>query len=89
MPDAATLKFILAFNQLYNILLLENDGFNFQVWKYYILTVLDVQELVSFVNETEVKPIIPDGPRQKMLLFYVRRSLIGNATTRKHKLRLH
>lgn len=61
MPDPATSKPLSASNRLYDIPSLENDGSNFQTWKYRILTVLDVRGLVSLVDGTEAKPTVAAG----------------------------
>ena len=64
MPDIATSKAISASNRLYDIPSLENDGSNFQTWKYRISTVLDVRGLVNLVDGSEVVPILPDGTKE-------------------------
>ncbi len=64
MPDIAMSKAISASNRLYDIPSLENDGSNFQTWKYRISTVLDVRGLVNLVDGTEVVPILPDGTKE-------------------------
>ncbi|KAF8193672.1 hypothetical protein BJ912DRAFT_848217, partial [Pholiota molesta] len=45
-----------ASNRLYDIPSLENDGSNFQTWKYRITMVLDVRGLIGIVDGTESKP---------------------------------
>ncbi len=56
MPEPA--KPASASNRLYDIPSLENDGNNFQVWKFRILMVLDVRGLLPLVNGTEIKPVV-------------------------------
>jgi len=38
---------------LYNILILEENGTNFQMWKYQICTVLDIYGLLNIAEEKE------------------------------------
>jgi hypothetical protein len=45
-----------ASSRLYDIPSLENDGSNFQTWKYRIKTVLDIRGLWEIVSGTETKP---------------------------------
>ncbi|OCH83533.1 hypothetical protein OBBRIDRAFT_742992, partial [Obba rivulosa] len=41
---------------LYDVLLLEDDGSNFQTWKYCIKTVLQIRDLWTVVDGTDPKP---------------------------------
>ena len=45
-----------ASSRLYDVASLENDGSNFQTWKYRITTVLDIRGLWEIVDGTEKKP---------------------------------
>ncbi|KAF8165677.1 hypothetical protein B0H34DRAFT_647417, partial [Crassisporium funariophilum] len=54
MPDPP--KALSASNRLYDIPSLENDGSNFQVWKFRITMVLDVRGLLPIVTGAETKP---------------------------------
>jgi len=45
-------------NWLYNIPYLENNGTNFQTWKYRICTVLRLQGLMKIVDGTTKRPIL-------------------------------
>ncbi|KAF8177845.1 hypothetical protein BJ912DRAFT_856692 [Pholiota molesta] len=56
MPEV-TKSVTAASNRLYDIPSLENDGSNFQTWKYRITMVLDVRGLIGIVDGTEVKPL--------------------------------
>jgi len=41
---------------LYNILILEENGTNFQTWKYWICTVLNIHGLLNIVEGKEQCP---------------------------------
>ncbi|KIK72233.1 hypothetical protein PAXRUDRAFT_181098 [Paxillus rubicundulus Ve08.2h10] len=43
-------------SQLYDVPSLENDGTNFQNWKYRVSTVLNIRGLIGLINGTELKP---------------------------------
>ncbi|OCH84668.1 hypothetical protein OBBRIDRAFT_741206, partial [Obba rivulosa] len=43
-------------SHLYNVSSLEDDGSNFQIWKYHIKTVLQIQDLWTVVNSADPKP---------------------------------
>jgi len=45
-----------ASSRLYDVASLENDGSNFQTWKYRVTTVLDIRGLLEIVDGTEKKP---------------------------------
>ena len=45
-------------NRLYDIPSLENDGTNFQTWKYWISTVLRLRGLIGIVDGTIKRPIL-------------------------------
>jgi len=45
-----------ASSHLYDVTSLENDGSNFQMWKYQIMTVLDIHRLWEIVDGTKKKP---------------------------------
>ncbi|KAJ8580826.1 hypothetical protein M405DRAFT_752807, partial [Rhizopogon salebrosus TDB-379] len=45
-----------ASSRLYDIPSLENDGSNFQTWKFRIMMILDVRGLWEIVDGTEKKP---------------------------------
>jgi len=45
-----------ASSRLYDISSLENDGSNFQTWKYRIKTILDIRGLWEIVSGAEAKP---------------------------------
>ena len=40
-------------SHLYNILILEENGINFQMWKYQICTILDIHGLLNIVEGKE------------------------------------
>ncbi|KAG2122751.1 hypothetical protein DEU56DRAFT_745798, partial [Suillus clintonianus] len=60
MPSASTApstaRSMHASSRLYDVASLENDGSNFQTWKYRIMTVLDIRGLWEIANGTEKKP---------------------------------
>ncbi|KAG0707297.1 hypothetical protein DFH29DRAFT_797049, partial [Suillus ampliporus] len=45
-----------ASSQLYDVPSLENDGSNFQMWKYRVMMILDVWGLWEIVDGSEKKP---------------------------------
>jgi len=52
---SATTKVAQGSSRLYDIPSLENDGSNFQTWKYCVMTVLEVRQLWTIVDGTEPK----------------------------------
>ena len=43
-------------SRLYDISILEENGTNFQTWKYWICTVLDIRGLLNIVEGKEQRP---------------------------------